>query len=186
MILSATPFTASPTRPTADWMPDTIPSMMSEPHFRASAGRDVIQSMAAWMPVTMASRTLPIVVLMPSSRLPAASRILSQFFHSKTPIAIAAAIARMTGPKALARTEITAPTTLITVMMLFTTTKASLITEMTAFTTEITVVITPKIAEMPLTAAMTATTPTAILPMDSPMSVHFFLSTFPLDNSLKN
>ena len=88
--------------------------------------------------------------------------------------------------KALARTEITAPTTLITVMMLFTTTKASLITEMTAFTTEITVVITPKIAEMPLTAAMTATTPTAILPMDSPMSVHFFLSTFPLDNSLKN
>ena len=71
-------------------------------------------------------------------------------------------------------------------MMLFTTTKASLITEMTAFTTEITVVITPKITEMPLTAAMTATTPTAILPMDSPMSVHFFLSTFPLDNSLKN
>ena len=101
-------------------------------------------------------------------------------------MAIAAAMAAMTGPNAPARIEMTAAATLITTMMLLTMTKPSFSTAMTVFTTEITVSMMLMMAEIPFTAAMTATTPTAILPMDSPMSVHFFLSTFPLDSSLMN
>ena len=101
-------------------------------------------------------------------------------------MAIAAAIAAMTGPNAPVRIEMTAAATLMMVMMLFTMTKPSLTTAITVLTTEMIVMMMPMMAEMPFTAAMTATTPTAILPMDSPMSVHFFLSTFPLDSSLKN
>ena len=126
------------------------------------------------------------VDLMPDSKFRAASLIWSQFFQRRMPMAIAAAMAAMTGPNAPARIEMTAAATLITTMMLLTMTKPSFSTAMTVFTTEITVSMMLMMAEIPFTAAMTATTPTAILPMDSPMSVHFFLSTFPLDSSLKN
>ena len=179
-------FTASPTRPTADWMPDTMPSMMSEPHFRASAGRDVIQSMAAWMPVTMASRTLPIVALMPSSRLPAASRILSQFFRQQNADCDCSGDCQNDRAEGAGKNRDYRTDHLDNGDDALYNNKGQLNNGNDRFHNRNNGCNHAKDSRDALDRAMTATTPTAILPMDSPDVCPFFLSTFPLDNSLKN